>query len=57
MTYETYQAKANAQIASELANMTSLFTTKLRFPGELRQAPLSTLKDAAESGGRQSWKQ
>jgi hypothetical protein len=48
MTYETYQAKANAQIAAELADTTSPFTIEVRFLGGLTPTQMDAFKGAAD---------
>jgi predicted Zn-dependent protease len=51
-SFETYQAKADPQIASALANTTSPFTIEVRFMGGLTQTQMDAFKGAADRWSR-----
>lgn len=50
--FETYQARADPQIASALANTTSPFTIEVRFMGGLTQSQRNAFKKAADRWSR-----
>src|SRR2546430_992381 len=46
--YESYRAKADLQVAREVANETSPFTIEVRFVGGLNQTQMNAFKLAAD---------
>lgn len=51
-TFETYQAKADPKIASDIAGTTSPFTIEVRFLGGLTQRQMDAFKGAADRWSR-----
>ena len=51
-TFETYQAKADPEIALSLAGTTSPFTIEVRFLGGLTQQQMDAFKGAADRWSR-----